>query len=97
MKIFDNPGKKIKALTSVLFVIGIVLTAIFALFIWMAAALSGGFLLGFFIALFSAAILFISLWISLLILNAFGEISEDVRKQRELLERIENKLSPSEL
>ncbi len=97
MKIFDNPGKKIKALTSVLFVIGIVLTAIFALFIWLAAALSGGFLLGFFIALFSAAILLISLWISLLILNAFGEISEDVRKQRELLERLENKLSPSEL
>ena len=92
MRIFDNPGNKIKKTISVIFIVFIVFFALISLLIWIGIGFDEGGIEGFFGGLF-AALLFFAIcgfltWYSLILISAFGDIVNEEQKQTKLLERI---------
>ncbi len=80
MLFLNEPGKKVKAIGSVIFIIGIVI----ALLVLIASLLFEEPLLG-----FLAAVLIVFLfWLSALSMVLIGQMGQDLQKQTELLEKI---------
>lgn len=80
MLFLNEPGKKVKAIGAVIFIIGIVI----ALLVLIASLLFEEPLLGF----LAAALIVFLFWLSALSMVLIGQMGQDLQKQTELLEKI---------
>ena len=92
MGLLENPGQKLKSVTQVFFIIGIVFIVIAAIlgFAIVSSFSTGG--LGI-LVIFAAVILFLVMWVETLFISAYADMAAQLKKQTEILERIENRLS----
>ena len=95
MKLLENPGQKLKSVTQVSFVIGVVFIIIVA--ILGIAAVSQFYYydsVGLkFLIVFVAFLLLCALWIETLFIAAYADMAAQLKRQTEILERIESRLS----
>ena len=96
MRIFDNPGSKIRTVVSVLFVLEVILCVVLGLICWLGIGFEFDFFIGFIAALAITAILVILSWIYMLFLGAYGDMCRNLAKQTEILQRIEGQLASME-
>lgn len=100
MKAFENPGRKIKAVVSVFFIISIVFVALLAILVWIGIGSEiggiGGVIAGFIIAAAFAALCLFLTWFSLILVSAFGEMCEKIDMQANEIRRIAEKIESNQ-
>lgn len=96
MKLLENPGQKLKKIIGIFFVLDIVLIVIVALLCIAGLAttyyMSAGMII---IVIVVAAIVFLWSWMSTLFIAAYADMAEQLKRQTEILEKIESKSSGS--
>lgn len=92
MKLLEDPGQKLKKAIGILFVLGIAIIAI-AAFVCIAALASAYYISAgaVILVIAVAAIAFLGLWAGMLAMSAYADIAEQLKKQTEILERLESK------
>ena len=95
MGLLENPGQKLKSVTQVAFIIGVVFIILVAILCIVAVSQSYYYdSVGLkFIIIFVAALLLLALWVETLFISAYADMAAQLKKQTEILERIENRLS----
>ena len=95
MGLLENPGQKLKSAVQVLFILGIVFIVIVAVLCLAVVSHSyhgaGGF--NAIIVIAAAVILFLALWVQALFISAYADMAAQLKKQTEILQRIESRLS----
>ena len=92
MKLLENPGQKLKKIIGIFFVLDIVLIAIMALVCIIGLAASYYIGVGMILVVIAvAAIVFLWSWMSTLFIAAYADMAEQLKKQTEILEKIESK------
>ena len=93
MKLLENPEKKLKQTVHVLGIICVILFAVTFIGCWIAfaAEIEGipGLVIGLILAAVIAVFIFLWFWISLLCLQIYSGMAENIREQTEILRRTE--------
>ena len=95
MGLLENPGQKLKGVTQAAFIIGIVVIIIATVLCLAAVSQSyyGASGLEILVVIVAAAILFLALWVETLFISAYADMAAQLKRQTEILERIESRLS----